>query len=93
VGPVRFLTKSLVVDAFRFMVDAAPIWFLESSFITFSPDDFTVESPEGEMQGFRGDYIVRYGTGQVTIMSPETFEKLHEPCDEEGDLALNGWEP
>lgn len=75
------------------MVDAAPPWFLDNSFITFNADEFKIETPLGEVVGNRGDYIVRGISGETYILNPEAFERLHDPVDEEGELAINGWEP
>jgi hypothetical protein len=90
---LRSLTKPYLVEAFRFMVDPLPIFFIESEFTDFDADGFTIETPEGVLEGLPGDYIIQGPNGALSMLNPEAFEKCHEPVDEEGNLALNGWEP
>ena len=90
---MKYRTKPLTVDAFRYDADAeisAPLWFgemvrNETAYIDTVIEDgalrvygCTISTPQGRIRAKVGDYIVRDGDGAIRILKAAQFKKQYE---------------
>jgi hypothetical protein len=92
----KFRKKPVVIDAFRFGIDARPDWFQDkvsnNTIETFAyeernnPFEFIktyciISTLEGKMKGDYGDYIIQGVNGEIYPCKPDIFLKTYEPVE------------
>ena len=84
---MKYRKKPIVIEAFRFMIDAAaPDWFMDrvsdNIIITHPDGTCDINTLEGTMRADKGDYIILGVNGEVYPCKPDIFEKTYEEIDE-----------
>lgn len=87
----KFRKKPVVIEAFKFYVDAMPDWFTDkvvTNDIILRCCDYSrydideahceIKTLEGVMVGSGGDYIIQGVNGEVYPCKPDIFEKTYE---------------
>jgi hypothetical protein len=81
---MKFRKKPVVIEAFRYNLDNRPDWFMNKvtdlSIITYDTHCI-IETLEGEMQGLKGDFIIKGVKGEVYPCKPDIFEATYEPVE------------
>ena len=84
---MKYRKKPIVVDAFRFAVDNFPCWFDDSVCSGWFPahdengNQFIgvkINTLEGVMTAYSGDYIVKGVNGEIYPCKADIFEKTYE---------------
>jgi hypothetical protein len=76
-----FRKKPVVIEAFKWMHDKAPEWWIEKSGrYNMNIDSGTVYIPtlEGIMSAQKGDMIIKGVNGEFYPCKPDIFEKTYE---------------
>ena len=77
----KFRKKPVVIEAFRYYIDAQPDWFCDKvtvrEIVTF-PDRCEILTLEGVMRGEIGDFIIQGVNGEIYPCKPDIFEKSYE---------------
>lgn len=92
---MKYRTKPIVIEAFRIGMDARPDWFQDkvttNDITTYSLDKETgnvfdfhktfciIKTPEGDMRGNYGDFIIQGVSGEIYTCKPDIFETTYEP--------------
>jgi len=78
---MKYRKKPVVVEAFRYYVDARPDWFTDKvtndEIITFKTH-CEIVTLEGIMRGEVGDYIIQGVKGEVYPCKTDIFEATYE---------------
>lgn len=56
---------------------------------TITHCSFSIETPEGRVRARQGDWIIRFGQGELYPCKPDTFEASYEPAPSEPQPPLN----
>lgn len=87
----KYRKKPVVIEAFRFYIDAMPDWFMDKvsdnsvilrncDYNRYDIEDAYCEinTLEGVMRGNGGDYIIRGVNGEIYPCKPDIFEATYE---------------
>ena len=88
---MKFRKKPVVIEAFKFYVDAMPDWFMDKvtsndvilnncNFKRYSIDEAycEIQTLEGIMRGNGGDYIIQGVNDEIYPCKPGIFEKTYD---------------
>jgi len=87
---MKYFKKSVVVEAFQLGVDDEPEWFLYSDYICvtkvnelipFRGEECFIRTPEGDMMGFKGDFIIKGIQGEIYPCKEVIFKATYEQFD------------
>lgn len=88
----KYRKKPVVIEAFRYGIDALPIWFTNTRFkgevecySQFGGEVSwcEIKTLEGTMRGDYGDYIIQGVNGEIYPCKAEIFEKTYERVGDE----------
>lgn len=92
---MKYITKPLIVEAFKYGVDPHPDWFQDkvaSNEVSHEDGDCFTASDRGLLIAMRGEYIIKGVNGDIHFCTPELFDKCYrraEQFDETSDDAIN----
>lgn len=77
----KFRKKPVVIEAFKYWIDARPDWFCDEvtkNNITTYETHCEIKTLEGVMRGETGDYIIRGVKGEIYPCKPDIFIATYE---------------
>ncbi len=81
---MKFRKKPIVIDAWKIKGSEAEgelAYAAADGLIRYCEDgSILIKTPEGTMQGFVGDWIIRGVKGELYPCKPDIFEKTYEPA-------------
>lgn len=81
----KYRKKTIVVDAFQWLMDDVPEWItsaIRDDTINFDIRGMIISTPEGEMLASPGDYIIKGVNGELYLCKPDIFEQTYEKVKE-----------
>lgn|GEM_PF-1963970 len=80
----RFRKKPITIEAFRIGIDEPPSWAQDADHfrIIHANDDLVyaeIETLEGIMRGYYGDYVIRGAIGELYPCRADIFEDTYSP--------------
>ena len=80
----KYRKKPVVIEAFQWMRDAAPIWWRERTDLNINVSTGSVFIPtlEGIHEAKPGDFIIQGVKGEIYPCKPDIFEMTYEKVDE-----------
>ena len=83
---MKYRKKPVVIEAFRFQIDAAaPDWFMDrvtdNIIITHEDGTCDINTLEGIMKSDKGDYIILGVNGEVYPCKPDIFGKTYDKAE------------
>lgn len=80
----KWRKKPMVVEAFRLGHDEWPDWYraVADVTVTTGPNVHIIQTLEGRMRAFLGDYIIRGVAGEIYPCKPDIFEATYEPVED-----------
>ena len=81
---MKFRKKPIVIEAFQWMEDEAPMWWRRLPGTCIVPETGAVRIPtlEGIHTAQPGDWIIQGVKGEVYPCKPDIFEMTYEASDE-----------
>lgn len=77
---MKYVTKPIVVEAFRFGYDNYPDWFLYNFYSNMeNGESFLIKTSEGVSMVCKGDFIIKGIKGEVYSCKEEIFKATYEP--------------
>lgn len=49
--------------------------------IPYTRNDYRIETPEGEIEVQKGDYVIKDARGDIRLCKPDTFEAAYKAVD------------
>lgn len=87
----KYRKKPVVIEAFRYWVDARPEWFCDkvtTNEIITHETHCEITTLEGVMRGEVGDYIIQGVKGEVYPCKPDIFEATYESVAEQESIEM-----
>jgi len=84
----KFRKKPVVIEAFRYWVDARPDWFCDkvtTNEIVTHETHCEINTLEGVMRGEVGDYIIQGVKGEIYPCKPDIFDATYESANGDDD--------
>lgn len=81
----KYRKKTIVVDAFQWLMDDVPEWItsaIRDDTINFDIRGMIISTPEGEMLASPGDYIIKGVNGELYLCKPDIFEQTYKKVKE-----------
>ena len=85
---MKYRKKPITIEAFRFRVHKEPGWFLDAvaksleggiGSVVLTADSAMINTLEGTMSAFDGDWIIRGVKGELYPCKPDIFEATYDP--------------
>lgn len=77
----QYRKKPVVIEAFRFNVDAAPKWAMRSDAIVFRGVEVFIQTLEGDMRVNDGDWVIKGVQGELYPCKPDIFTATYDPVE------------
>jgi len=81
---MKFRRKPIVIEAFRWMHDEAPDWWISARYTMIDAEfgSVFISTLEGTHEAKRGDWIIKGIKGELYPCKPDIFEATYEAVDE-----------
>jgi hypothetical protein len=80
----KYRKKPVVIDAIQWTGDnyLEMRKFIKTDVVTFAHPCLYIQTLEGRMQAYKGDYIIRGVNGEYYPCKPDIFEKTYEKVED-----------
>lgn len=89
---MKYRKKPVVIEAFRYTEDKPPDWFVakvQSGEIMPQRTCCDMQTLEGVMRGWAGDWIIQGVKGEIYPCKPDIFEATYDPVDEQNETQAS----
>ena len=85
---MKYRKKPIVIEAFRYLAEEPPNWFLSGIVnglisVNISKESCTIKTLEGNMSARRGDWIIKGTANELYPCKNKVFEDCYELVGEE----------
>ena len=100
----KYRKKPVVIDAFKFYVDNMPDWFMDKvssnevilmncNYNRYTIDEAfcKIETLEGTMFGYGGEYIIKGVQGEIYPCKPDIFKATYEVEENKNKEGFLRW--